>query len=130
MKRTLPITLTLATALLVPALRAEETNKWYFGLTIYGLAPSMDGNVAVKGIPANVDIGFDKIWDNLNFSAMGTVRVGYDRWALSTDVIYMDLEGDQGPATLEVEQLMVQPVLEYQRPPAGHCLCRRGSQPD
>ena len=37
--------------------------------------------------------GFDKIWDNLEFDAMGTLRVGYDRWAFTTDVIYMGLLG-------------------------------------
>ena len=72
--------LTLAATLVVQALRAEETNKWTFDVTLYGLAASMSGDVAVKCIAANnVDIGFDKIWDNLNFGAMGTVRVGYDR---------------------------------------------------
>jgi hypothetical protein len=113
MKKKLLITLTVAATLVVPALRAEETNKWTFDITAYGLAASMSGDAVVKGIPANVDIGFDKIWDNLNFGAMGTVRLGYDRWALSTDVIYMDLEGTKEQLTFGVQQLMVQPALEY-----------------
>ena len=33
-------------------MRAEETNKWTFDLSLYGLAAGMSGNVAVKGIPA------------------------------------------------------------------------------
>jgi hypothetical protein len=114
MRRKLLTTLALAATLVVPTVRAEETNHWTFDVTLYGLAASMSGDVAVKGIPANnVDIGFDKIWDNLNFGAMGTVRVGYDRWAFSTDVIYMDVGATKEPFSLEVKQLMVQPVIEY-----------------
>src|SRR5512137_3013150 len=83
-----------ATAIgLASASRAEETNKWTFDVTLYGLAASMSGDAMVKGIPVNdVDIGFDKIWENLNLAAMGTVRLGYGRWGFSTDVIYMDLQ--------------------------------------
>jgi hypothetical protein len=109
----LPIIATLFATAFIPSLRAEETNHWTFDLSIYGLAASMSGNVAVKGIPADVDIGFDKIWDNLNFGAMGTVRVGYDRWALSTDVIYMDVEGTKNSLSLQLKQWMVLPALEY-----------------
>ena len=107
-------TLTLATALLPSVLRAEETNKWTFDASLYGLAAGMSGNVAVKGVPADVNVGFDKILENLKFGAMGSARVGYEHWALSTEVIYMDLEANKGPFTARAEQWMVQPALEYQ----------------
>ena len=107
------ITLAFAGLLVVPALPAEETNHWTFDVSVYGLAPSMSGNVAVKGVPADVDVGFDKIWDNLHSAGMGTVRVGYDRWAVSTDVIYMDLQGTKGPFSVGIQQWMVLPALEY-----------------
>jgi hypothetical protein len=113
MKPNILLAFVLAGMLVVPALRAEETDHWTFDVSVYGLAPSMSGNVAVKGIPANVDIGFDKIWDNLNFGAMGNARVGYGPWALSTDVIYMNVEGDKDPFSLQVKQWMVLPALEY-----------------
>ena len=107
------LSLTLAAMAITPALRAEETNHWTFDVSVYGLAPSMSGNIAVKGVPADLDVGFDKIWDNLHSAGMGTVRVGYDRWALSTDVIYMDLQGTKGPFTVGIQQWMVLPALEY-----------------
>jgi hypothetical protein len=113
MKHKLLLTLALTIALLPGTMRSEEPKEWTFDVSLYGLAASMSGNVAVKGIPADVDIGFDQIWDNLNFGAMGTVRVGYDRWALSTDVIYMDLEGNKDSVSLDLQQIMVQPALEY-----------------
>jgi hypothetical protein len=113
MKHKLLFGLTLAAALLPSALRAGENNQWTFDASLYGLAAGMSGNVAVKGIPADVDVGFDKIWDNLKFGAMGSARVGYGRWAVSTEVIYMDLEATKGAFTAGVQQWMVQPALEY-----------------
>jgi len=113
MKKKLLITLTLAAALLPPILRAEETNQWTFDVSLYGLAASMSGNVTVKGISSDVDVGFDKVWEHLQFGAMGSARVGYGRWGLSTEVIYMDLEGVKGPFTVTAQQWLVQPALEY-----------------
>ena len=112
-KRLFTLTLTLAAALLPWALRAEETNHWSFDVSLYGVAAGMSGDVTVKGIPANVDVGFDKVLDNLKFGAMGSARVGYDRWSLFTDVIYMDLGASKGPVSVDVQQWLVQPMLGY-----------------
>jgi hypothetical protein len=102
-------------ALASAPLFAQEaaTNKWTFDFSLYGVAAGMSGDITAKGIPADIDVGFDKIWDNLEFGAMGTVRVGYDRWSLSTDVIYMDLEGSKGSVNAEVQQWLVQLMLGY-----------------
>jgi hypothetical protein len=90
-----------------------ETSPWTFDASLYGLAAGMSGNVVVKGIPANVNVGFDEVWNHLKFGAMGTARVGYDRWALSSDVVYMDLGATKAPFNAGVQQWMVQPALEY-----------------
>jgi hypothetical protein len=94
-------------------MQADEASPWRFDASIYGLAAGMSGNTTVKGINADVDIGFDKVWENLKFGAMGTVVVGYERWSLSTDVIYMDLEASKGPVNAEAQQWLVQPMLGY-----------------
>jgi hypothetical protein len=113
MKHKILFTLALAAALLPPALRADETNKWTCDVTLYGLAAGMSGDVTVRGIPADVDIGFDKIWDNLEFGAMGKVRVGYERWALTTDVIYMALGASKNGVSADLDQWVVEPTLSY-----------------
>jgi len=113
MRKKLLIILTLATALLPSALCAEETNQWTIDMSLFGLAAGMSGNVAVKGVPADVDVGFDKVWENLKFGAMGSARVGYGPWGLSTEVIYMDLESSKGPFAATAQQWLVQPALEY-----------------
>jgi hypothetical protein len=105
------LTLTLGLAWAGPL--GAQTSHWTFDASLYGVAAGMSGDVTVKGIPADVDVGFDKIWDNLKFGAMGTVRVGYDRWSLSTDVIYMDLEASQGTVSASAQQWCVQPMLGY-----------------
>jgi len=113
MKHNTLFTLTLATALLPLASRADETNRLSFDVSFYGLAAGMSGDAAVKGVPAHVEVDFDKIWDHLNFGAMGSARVNYGRWALSTEVIYMDLEANQNSVSAQFEQWLVQPALEY-----------------
>jgi hypothetical protein len=121
MKHKLLSTLTLATALLPSALRAEEASKWTFEVTPYLLMPGIFGDMAIGPVNRPVDVSFDKIWHNLEFTAMGTVRVGYDRWALTTDVIYLGVGGtkDLGVGSRDVllgydfEQWMVEPTLSY-----------------
>jgi len=105
--------LTLALGLVGAGPLNAQTNKWTLDVSLYGVFAGMSGKAGVGPVNADVDVGFDKIWDNLKFGAMGTVRVGYDRWALSTDVIYMDLEGSKNSFTAQAKQWMVQPTLEY-----------------
>ena len=96
-----------------PFATSAQTNLWTVDVSLYGLAAGMSGDVTVKGVNADVDVGFDKIWDNLKFGAMGSVRVGYDRWALTTDVIYMKLGASKGPVNANLEQWAVEPTLSY-----------------
>ena len=114
MKNKLICTLALASALVAPpTVRAAEPNKWTFDASLYGLAAGMSGNVGVGSINAPVDFGFDKVLDNLDFAMMGKVRVGYDRWALNTDVIYMNLGASKNNVTVDLSQWMVEPTLSY-----------------
>lgn len=112
MKSKILYALTLAVVLSADA-RAAETNKWSFDVTLYGLAAGMDGEVGVGPVNSDVNVGFDKIWDNLEFGAMGKVRVGYDRWALNADVIYMSLGGSKNGASAEMNQWVVEPSVSF-----------------
>jgi opacity protein-like surface antigen len=113
MRSKILLSLALAATLLPSNVRASETNAWTFDVTLYGLAAGMSGDVMVKGIPADVDMGFDQIWNNLEFGAMGKVRVGHGRWALTTDVIYMDLGASKNNVSVDFEQWVVEPSLSY-----------------
>jgi len=96
-----------------PAVGASENKDWTFDFSLYGLAAGMSGEVGVGPANANVDFGFDKVVDNLEFAMMGKVRVGYDRWALTTDVIYMGLGASRNGASVDLDQWMVEPTLSY-----------------
>lgn len=113
MKPHILIALALAGLLVAPALRAQETKKWTFDVSLYGLAVGMSGNVSVGRVNTDVDFGFDKVWDNLESAAMGKMRLGYDRWALTTDVIYMGLGLSKNGVSLDLDHWMVEPTLSY-----------------
>ena len=114
MKHPLLLALLAAALLAGPAaLRAEQDNKWTFDVSLYGLAAGMSGDVGIGPVNAPVDFGFDKVWDNLEFAAMGKVRVGYDRWALTTDVIYMGLGASRNGVSVDLDQWMVEPTISY-----------------
>ena len=112
-QRIIHIILATATLGLAPNLTLAQTNHWTFDVSLYGLAAGMSGDVIAKGIPADLNVGFDKIWNNLEMSAMGTLRVGYDRWALTTDVIYMGLGASKGGLSADLDQWVVEPTLSY-----------------
>ncbi len=102
-------------------LEDTTSSKWSFDVSLYLLAPGMTGDATIKGRAADMDVGFDKIWDNLHMTGMGSVRIGYGKWSLNTDVIYMDLEADAdtmlGPVEIGFEQWMVEPSLSYRFSP-------------
>ena len=109
------ISLIVAVMMLLPTTRssAQSSEGWTFDLSLYALAAGMSGDMTVKGIDADLDVGFDKIWNNLEAAGMGTLRVGYDRWAFTTDVVYMGLGGSKNGVSADLDQWMVQPTLSY-----------------
>ena len=113
MKSTALLLLLAAALLTSPSAGAAEPKKWTFDASLYGLAAGMSGDVGVGPVNAGVDFGFDKVWDNLEFAMMGKVRVGYDRWALTTDVIYMGLGASRNGVTVDMDQWMVEPTISY-----------------
>jgi hypothetical protein len=66
---------------------------WEFTIAPYLVAAAMDGTVTVKGLEADVDVPFETIVENLDMAAMVHFEMRNDRWMLSSDVVYMDLEG-------------------------------------
>ena len=104
----------IAVLALFPFTCTAQNDGWRFEVAPYGLLAGMSGNVAVHGVPADVDVGFGDIWKNLQFGAMGRVSAHYGQWGLSTDLIYMGLGAVKNNVDVGVDQWMVQPSLEYQ----------------
>ena len=113
--------LALGLAVVSPAAR-QNSEEWSLDLSLYGLAAGMSGDVVVKGQPADLNVGFDTILENLDAAFMGAVRIGYGRWAFTTELLYMELEAEKNSVMAEFEQLMAEPTLRYQLTPAFEVL--------
>jgi len=111
MKRKLLLALTLAATLLPTAMRAAETNHWYFDSAFNVFLAGMTGDVAVKGQSAAVDSSFTDVAKTLDFALAGRVTAVYDRWSLSTEFSYLKLGVSGAAARVELEQWLVEPSV-------------------
>lgn len=75
--------------------------KWNFLTEVYLMFPYMDGAVGVGNeITAPVDANPGDIFNKLKFAAMLYVEVHTDKWALTSDIVYMNLSQEVTPGTL------------------------------
>jgi len=108
------ILLLLATMLVAPAVAQEMTgdeNRWGFVVAPYLMFPHMSGEVTASGIPAETEEGPSDIFKGLDFGAMLYLEMTNRDWAISLDVLYMNL-GDEGltPVTqrkTEIDMLQI-----------------------
>jgi len=105
--------LTLTLGIVSGGKLGAQTNKWTFDVTLYGLAAGMTGDVGIGPVNADLDVGFDQIADNLEFGGMGRMRVGYERWSLNMDVIYMGLGASKNGVSAEFDQWVVEPSVGF-----------------
>ncbi len=68
-----------------------DEKKWSFTAAPYFLAPSMNGDVAIKGLPIATSVNPGDIFDNLDFGFMFFFEASTDKWAVNLDLLYMDL---------------------------------------
>ena len=76
------------------AMAQSETgdDEWNHSLAVYLWGASLSGTTS-QG--TGVDVSFKDILDNLEFVAMGSYMARKGRWSIMTDVIYLDVSGDQ-----------------------------------
>jgi hypothetical protein len=73
---------------------AEEKpaeSGWEFTVAPYLWAVSMNGNLTVRGLKADLDVSFNDIWDELNFAFMLAYEARKGHWGLWGNTIYADL---------------------------------------
>jgi hypothetical protein len=83
--------------------RAQNSEKkTHFLIEPYFMAPTMKGDIGVRRLPeTEVDADPGDIFGQLKFGAMADIEVTYDnKWAVSTDFLFMDLESDVKPNAL------------------------------
>lgn len=108
------VTTAIALILGAPNTSPAGDSPWSFSSTLYVLAAGMTGDVGIGPIDADLDVDFSEIWSNLEFGAMGSMRIGYDRWSLNTDVIYMGLGATKNGFNADLDQWVVEPTIAYQ----------------
>jgi hypothetical protein len=112
------VPLLFAAALFLPLVGSAQTSpnhkRWSADMTTYMLASGMSGNATVHGINIDMNVPFSDIWRNLQFGGMARPTVHYQRWAVSTDVIYMGLGAAKNGIDLGFDQWLVEPVVQYQ----------------
>jgi hypothetical protein len=67
---------------------------WRFTLAPYLMGASLDGNVVVRGQPAEADISAGDIFDNLDFGFMGMAVARTRDWGVLADTVVVKLSVD------------------------------------
>lgn len=79
----------------MPAANAADDGGWQFEVSPYIWGAGLEGTSGVPGVEADIDVGFDDIWDNLDAALMGTVEARRGNWMILLDGLYMKLEDDK-----------------------------------
>jgi hypothetical protein len=95
------------------AIVEAEDPGWTVDVSVYVLGAGMDGVIGVAGHEADIDVSFGDIVENLEMGAMGLVRVTRNRWAFTTELIYMGLGGSAGPFGADVDQWNIEPSASF-----------------
>jgi hypothetical protein len=91
-----------------------EGDGWSFTVAPYALVPHMNGEVAIRGNPVEVDVGPGDIFKRLDFGAMLNLEMANQDWAIALDGLYMNLgETGKTPVTeRDAEVDMKQSAIE------------------
>jgi len=75
--------------------------KWNFLLDVYMMFPNMKGTTGVGNLPdASLDADASDIFSHFKFGTMLYFEAAKDRWAFTSDIIYMKLGEDVTPGTI------------------------------
>ena len=76
-----------------PPIAPEEFEKrWQVQGGLYLWGASVNGEVGAKGLgPADIDMGFFEILEDLDFTVMAAAEARYDRFGLFADFIYLNM---------------------------------------
>jgi hypothetical protein len=111
-------TMTPATMAAAPAADSDET-PWQFGISVPLWAPGIDGNVTVRGVQQDVNVGFDHIKDHLDASFALGLDARKGKLGFYTGVGYMKFSGNYSSANgaeanSELKFLVADAGMSYQ----------------
>ncbi len=72
---------------------STSSGEWQFGLDTYVWAPSLGGTTTSGN---DIDVGFSDLLENLDMFLMAGLRASKNKWRLAGDLIYLDIDADNG----------------------------------
>jgi len=78
---------------------AASPSPWEFRIEPYGWLTALDGKVGILNQTADLNAGFDDIWDVLDFAAAMQIELRNGCWGIIADGFYSDLSQDFTPPT-------------------------------
>jgi hypothetical protein len=103
MRKHFPLLMVLLVMGVTPCLAQEtgQDKKWKFLIEPYMMFPSMSGETGIRNLPAvEVDANAGDIFSKLQFGAMLYLEARTDKWAITSDLLYMDLNQNATPTTI------------------------------
>jgi len=82
-----------------PETKNDNSDGWVFSFAPYFWAPSLNGDVNVKGRRADVSESFSDIWSDLTFGGMFKAEAHHDRFGVLSDTMYVALKTDTNVST-------------------------------
>ncbi|HOX84194.1 MAG TPA: hypothetical protein PLJ60_20825 [Chryseolinea sp.] len=78
-----------------------EEKHWKFLIEPYIMFPSMSGETGIRNLPSvDVDADAGDIFSKLQFGAMLYMEAQNDNWAITSDLLYMNLNQEATPTTV------------------------------
>jgi len=75
-----------------------QEKKWKFLIEPYVMFPNMTGETGVRDLPSvDVDANVSDIFSRLQFGAMLYLEAKTDKWAITSDLLFMNLKQDITP---------------------------------
>jgi hypothetical protein len=104
---------------IAPPPTITQSEPWHFSIAAPGWMPGMEGTVGLRGIDANVDIGFDDILRNLDMIFAMRAEASKGRFGIFGELIYMSLSdsaevnGLINKADVRVDQYLADGALSW-----------------
>ena len=98
---------------------AQDNEKWHFAVPLYLWGAGLNGQVGVLGRTVEVDQSFSDLLSNLHFGFMGGARAHKNKWAISTEIIYVSVGSATSTGTdVDVDQWIIAGDVAYQVSPS------------
>ncbi len=122
-KSLLALLVVTVVALAAPQAQAQSSsNDWQFAVAPYLWAAGMDGTMTIANLEQDIDVPFSTIIENLDLALMGHFDMRNERWVLSSDLIFVDLEHSEdlsrGTVTAGMDLTLFEVVGGYRVSPA------------